>query len=548
MSVPQDGQSAGDTSQTSRSPAGSLGDSVRRPARRIQLFFPPLVIPKLQSRQTALLPLGLGYIAAVLEQDGYEVSLVDCPTEGYHTLLDIGKDRVVYGLTPEEIRERIQRFRPDAIGISCIFSSLEKRLLMIARIAKEVDPSIVVVCGGPHVSAFYSRLLRDPAIDFCVVGEGEDSVVELFRSLKEGKTPRGIDGLCYREGGAIVEQPCSRWIEDLDRLPHPARHLVDMERYFGIAEPQGLRLDGEQAVRAMQLTTSRGCPFECAYCGKDLTWGKAYRTHSARYVLNEMELLIGKYGAERFALQDDNFTADMKRAGEICDGIVERGFSITWEAPNGLGLNFLSPELLEKMKASGCDGFTIAVESANDATLRRVRKPNYTKLAPPIVKKAKELGMKVRGFFMIGFPGETREEVERTVQYARDIDLSVANFSIVTPFPGTALYRECVAAGLINEDGIDFEDFHYGAFDIPLAQVPLDELKAIRKVEWMRTMFLTKDGRFRTDHGLKRRDVLDELSKGVALLPDNPDVRAMYDAAQAYYRELSEESEGESAP
>ena len=117
--------------------------------QRVQLFFPPMVVPKFQSRQTALFPLGLGYIGSVLEREGYEVALVDCPTEGYETLTDIGKDRIVYGLTPAQIRRRIEQYRPDAIGISCLFSTLEKRMLMIARIAKEVDPDIVVICGGP---------------------------------------------------------------------------------------------------------------------------------------------------------------------------------------------------------------------------------------------------------------------------------------------------------------------------------------------------------------------------------------------------------------
>lgn len=522
----------------SSGPCDAPSDSVRRPVRRVQLFFPPMVYPKFQSRQTALFPLGLGYIGASLEKEGIDVSLIDCPTEGYQTFVDIGKDRVVYGLTPDDVRSLIERDRPDAIGLSCLFSVLEKRMIQIAQIAKEVDPNIVVMCGGPHVSAFHRRLMMEPAIDYCLPGEGEETVVALVRALNNGDSLEAIGALSYRVGGRIIEQPRTRWIEDLDRLPYPARHLVDMEHYFRIAEPQGLRLDGERAVRAVQLTTSRGCPFQCTYCGKDVTWGKSYRTHSAGYVLDEIEHVIETYGAQRIAFQDDNFTADMDRAAQICDGMVERGFNISWEAPNGLGVNFLSPELLEKMKASGCHSFTIAVEAATDATLRRVHKPNYIKLAPPIVKKAGELGIEVRGFFMIGFPRETREEVQRTVQYARDLGLAVSNFALVTPLPGTKLYRECVEAGMIDEASVDFEDFAYGAFDLQLSEVPVEELKAVRKVEWMRTMFLSKDGRFRTDHGLKRQDILDEIRKGMATFPDNMDIRAMYDAARTHFCEL----------
>ena len=511
-------------------------DSLFKPARKVQLFFPPMVFPKFQSRQTALFPLGLGYIGAVLDREGYEVEIVDCASEGYDTLTDIGKDRVVYGLTSDQIRARIEQYRPQVVGISCLFSTLEKRMLEIARIAREVDPGIIIVIGGPHVSAYYERLIaKPPFVDYCVIGEGEEPIVALMRALNEGRGLESVSALCYRQGGEMIVQPRTGYIQDLDIVPFPARHLVNMETYFRIGEPQGLRLDGERRVRVTQMTTSRGCPFQCTYCGKNVTWGKSYRTRSAKNVLDEMEYLIKTYGVEHFAFQDDNFTADMERAAEIFDGMVERKFNITWEGPNGLGVNFLSPALLEKMKASGCTSFTIAVESANDTTLLRVKKPNYIKLAPPIVKKAKELDIEVRGFFMIGFPGETLEEVERTVRYARNMRLAVSNFAIVTPLPGTVLFQQCVDKGLLDMDTLDFEDFAYGAFDLQLAAVPNEQLKAIRKIEWMRTIFMDEKDSFRHDVRLKRKDVMDELTKGAALFPDNRDIADMLAKARAYY-------------
>ena len=519
------------------SSAEGLSDSVRRSIRRTQLFFPPMVVPKLQSRQTSLFPLGLGYIGSVLEGEGMDVCLVDCATEGYDTLIDIGKDRIVYGLTREQIRQRIVDYKPDLVAVSALFSTLEKRMLMIAEIVKEVDPNIVVVAGGPHASAFYERIIRNPAVDYCVIGEGEEIIAHLLHALNGSYRFEDIGGLCWRNGGSVVIQKRTSYIENLDNLALPGRHLVDMETYFRIAEPQGLRLDGERKYRSVTMTTSRGCPFQCTYCGKDVTWGKSYRTHGVKYVLDEMEHLIETYGAEYFAFQDDNFTADMDRAAAIFDGIVERGFKIGWEAPNGLGVNFLSPSLLEKMRASGCESFTIAVESANDATLRRVRKPNYITLAPPITQKAKELGITVRGFFMIGFPGETLQEVMRTVEYARQLDLAVTNFAIVTPLPGTPLYTDCVEAGMIDPETVDFEDFAYGAFDLQLAEVPVDELKSIRKAEWMRTMFLDKHGLFRSDSGLKKSDVIDEITTGMESFPDNKTIHQIHEAAMLHFAE-----------
>lgn len=516
-------------------PVENLPSSHLRPVKRVQLIFPPMVFPKFQSRQTALFPLGLGYIAAVLEQQGYELELIDCPTEGYDTVTDIGKDRVVYGLTEDQIRARIEAFKPDAIMLSCLFSTLEKRMLRIASIARDVDPNITIITGGPHTSAYYKRLIAHPQVDFCVIGEGEETVSQLLDAANGKRSLGDVDALCYRKDGQLVVQPRTGYIQNLDLIPHPARHLVDLGRYFAIAEPQGLRLDGERKRRVTQMTTSRGCPFQCKYCGKHVTWGKSYRTRSAANVMDEIHLLMENYGVEHIAFQDDNFTADMDRAAEIFDTIVERKLDFTWEGPNGLGVNYLSPSLLEKMKASGCTSFTIAVESSNDATLRRVKKPNYIKLAPPIVKQAKELGIEVRGFFMIGFPGETLDEIYRTVEYARSLELAVTNFAIVTPLPGTPLFGEVVEAGLLNLDDVDFEDFAYGAFDVQLADVPNEQLKAIRKIEWMRTVFLDEAGDFKHNVQLKKRDVLDELSKGVALFPDNPDIVKMHQQAVDFY-------------
>jgi anaerobic magnesium-protoporphyrin IX monomethyl ester cyclase len=511
-------------------------DSKRRPVRRVQLVFPPMVYAPLQSRKTAIFPLGLGYVAAVLEREGYEVSLVDCPTEGYDTTTDIGKDRAVYGLSPDELRSRIEEFRPDAIGISCLFSTMERRLRMVAQVAKEVDPSIVVVCGGPHVSAYYESLVRhDPAIDYCVMGEGETTILRLFQALNEGRTLEGIDGLCYRKESLPVVQPRTQWIEDLDGLPFPARHLVDQEVYFQIGKTQGLRLDGEKRLRIMQMTTSRGCPFQCAHCGKCVTWGKSYRTRSARNVLDEMTYLVEEYGVERFAFQDDNLTADMDRAAEIFDGMVERKLGITWEAHNGVGVKFLSPTLLEKMKASGCVSFTIAVESANEEILRRSGKPNYVRLAPAVVTKARELGIEVRGFFMIGFPGETLEEVRATVEYARGLQLAVSAFALVTPLPGTALYRECVDKRLIDESTVDFEDFSFGAFDLQLSEVPVEQLKAIRKVEWLKTVLLDGHGHLKRDIAISPEDAIEELESGLRLFPQEEEIKRLYNEAIRFY-------------
>ncbi len=504
-------------------------------AKRVLLVFPPMVFSKFQSRQTALFPLGIGYVAATLLQAGYEVEMLDCPSEGYDTLVDIGKDRYVYGLTEDIIRKRIESFQPDVVCISCLFSTLENRMIRVADIVKSIDPDIVTVCGGPHVSAFYERITRNPAVDFCINGEGEFVTLELLDAINGKRSFSSVHAISYKSAGKLIVQPRTSWIQDLDTVPHPARQLVDMDKYFTIGKTQGLRLDGAQHPRLAQLTTSRGCPFQCTYCAKNVTWGKSYRTRSAENVIDEIEQLVGTFGANRLAFQDDNFTADMGRAETIFDTMIERKIPVTWEAHNGLGVNFLSPPLLEKMRASGCESFTIAVESANSPRLRKVRKPNYIKLAPPIVDKARELGIEVRGFFMIGFPGETLDEVWRTVEYARSLDLAVTAFAVVTPLPGTVLYNECVDAGLIDETTIDYEDFSFGGFDLQLSEVPVDQLKCVRKIEWLKTVFLDREGNFKTDLQMDPQDMIEELANGMSLFPDNAELQSLHAKALAHF-------------
>lgn len=225
----------------------------------------------------------------------------------------------------------------------------------------------------------------------------------MYRSVQAGRCGHlvplldpgfeAIGSLAYRRDDRVVMHPRRGWIEDLDALPHPAWHLTDVERYFRIGRTQGLRIDGEQ--RLMQVTTSRGCPFRCSFCAKDATWGAGFRARSVENVIGELTELRDRYGVRRFAIRDDNFTADTERAEAICDAIVERRLDITWEAHNGLGVSYLSPKLLERMKASGCVGFTIAVESASPATLKRARKPSYIEAAVPIVDEARRLGLRL---------------------------------------------------------------------------------------------------------------------------------------------------------
>jgi len=503
---------------------------------RVMLVYPPMVFPKLQSRQTVMFPMGIGYIAAVLEEE-FDVSILDAALQGYDHVVDVGNGRVAYGLSDSQLVEAIGRFNPQLVGVSCLFSSLHNQVLRVAKCAKQVDSEIVTVVGGPHASALPGRVLADGNVDFCVIGEGEGTMLELVRGLSSGRDVSSIAGLAFRDSGSgrVVITQKRTPMENLDDLPRPARHLVDMERYFGIGKLQGLRLDGAQSkpLRIVQVATSRGCPHNCTFCGVRATWGRSFRMRSAENVLDEIEQLIETYGAERIAFQDDNLTVHRKRAAAIFDGMVDRGLNVTWEAHNGLQASTLNDELLEKMKRSGCVSFTVGIESGTPEILRRVKKPVNLKTLPRTIRKAQDLGMDVRGFFIIGFPGETLQQVQRTCKLARSLQLSVTAFAILTPLPGSQLYEECVEDGLIDEDQLVFESLSFGGMGLQLSEVPVEELMRIRKIEWLLNVFADDQGNLKRSVPVSPEEMLGELENGLALYPDSEEVRKLYDQARS---------------
>jgi len=309
---------------------------------------------------------------------------------------------------------------------------------------------------------------------------------------------------------------------------------VKLERYFEIGKIQGLRLDGEREkpLRVLQVTTSRGCPCNCTFCGVKATWGKPFRMRSPENVLDEIEQAIEAYSIDRVFFQDDNLTANRKRAAAIFDGMMERGLNITWEAHNGLQVSTLNDELLEKMKGSGCVSFTAGIESGNAEILRQVRKPVNLKTLPGTLRKAQDLGIDVRGFFIIGFPGETREQIRQTCEFARSLRLSVSAFAILTPLPGSALYNDCVAQGLLDEASLDFEALSFGGVNLQLSEVPIEELLRIRKIEWLMNVFADEHGNLKTSLPIAREEMLTELKNGVKLYPDDEDIRKLYEQAK----------------
>jgi len=440
---------------------------------KVLFIYPPVTRPKDFSakavRVSVFFPMGIAYLLAVLERaGGHETAAFDALSEGD---IDEGRpmdggERLRYGLSDEAIARKIADFAPDVVGVACLFSAMQWDAENVCRLVKQAAPAARTVLGGAHAGCMAEEILREePAADFVLLGEAEESFPALLAALKSGGSFSKLDGIAYRADGGVRLAPKTRYISDIDAIPFPARHRFDMTRYFTSAKSHGFFRNAPFT----QMITSRGCPYKCAFCALDAHWGSRQRLRSAGNVLAEIELLVERYGIRELHFEDDNLTADKKRALELFEGMTQRGFHLSWHVPSGMAVNTLDERLLEKMRESGCYSVTLAIESGDPEVVRKLmNKPVDFKRVPGLVKKIRALGMDVRGFFMIGYPGETRDTIRRTIEYAKELELDWSYFSITSPIPKTAMYRTCIEKGYIKEGDFDpIRSFHRSIIRTP---------------------------------------------------------------------------------
>lgn len=418
---------------------------------KILLVSPPY--PKFPDNpKNASPPLGLAYIAALLEQEKYPVKIIDCVVEGYDTDV-LFNNTMIYGLPIPELIDRVRKYRPDVIGISCIFSTLDAIVKELARSIRKEFPEVKIVLGGTHATVLADELIREFFIDFVVRGEGEYSFLGLIEHL-DGK--RELDSVCnltWLDNGAI-RSTAQEFIQDLDQLPLPARHLLDMDGYMRIGHMQGYTGKGK---RSTTLITSRGCPAKCVFCSIHAVWGRKFRGHSPEYTLNEMQQLLEVYGIEHLIFEDDNLTFHKKRAEKIFKGMIERKFGFSWTAPNGVAIWALTDDLLRLIKQSGCYRLSLGVESGDPVTLKEIiNKPLKFDRIEKIVATCRRLKIRTTAFFVIGLPGETMAAMERSMRYAENLAADSLCISMATPYPGTRLYEICEKGGYLVQ-GFNFE-------------------------------------------------------------------------------------------
>jgi len=419
---------------------------------KVLLIYPPFSLASYE-RPIVVPPLGLAYIGAILEKAGHEVKIRDTVALNWRSPIKI-KGRIHLGQKWKDISDEIKRSKPDAVGISCPFSSQSDNAHKVAELVKAYNADVPVIMGGAHPSTLPKRVLRDQNVDYVVIGEGEMTMLNLFKTLSKDTARvrtsfNEIDGLAYRKEGNTVINPKKKFIEDLDSLPLPARHLLPMNEYFNAEAPHGPELMRKPYT---SMITSRGCPFNCVFCSIHTVWGHKWRARSPDNVVLEIEHLIDVYKIREVHFEDDNLTLDKRRMAKICDLILDKGLDIRWFTPNGVAIWTLDKNLLEKMKKSGCYKLSFGIESGCPQTLKFIKKPINLARARQVIHWANDVGIWTHGFFVIGFPYETKEAIYETLRFAVESDLDFASFFIATPFPGTELLEIVKKEGLIEND------------------------------------------------------------------------------------------------
>ncbi|MDR2700503.1 MAG: B12-binding domain-containing radical SAM protein [Nitrososphaerota archaeon] len=417
---------------------------------KILLINPPQTFCLDSEPPAGSLPLGLLYLAAVLDKTGYKVEILDAFMTT--SLSQKNSDTINVGMSFDQIEAEIYRRKPDIVGISGPFTSQIGNTLKVSEIAKKINPNVLTVVGGPHISTVPQEFLEEAkTVDIAVIGEGEYALLEIVECFEGKKLLSDILGIAYRQNGSVIINDKRPFLENLDELPYPAYHLVDMEHY--LTNKIGYR---SFQKRAVPMVTSRGCPFNCCFCSIHLHMGKKFRAHSAQYVLNHIQHVVDKYNVKNIFFEDDNLTFDLRRFELICNDLIERKIKIGWETPNGVRADRLDVSLLKKMKKSGVASVFVGVESGDQEILDKVICKNLDlNRVVEFAKNAKQIGLKTGAFYIIGFPGEKKENMQRTVDFAlmlkRKYDVGMHLFT-ATPTYGTRLYEQCKKNGYLETE------------------------------------------------------------------------------------------------
>jgi len=371
--------------------------------------------------ESPLPPLSLAYLAGILNREGIEVKILDFLVTQYR---------------PRKLRQELEEYRPQLVGATCVTLNYPIATRML-KVCKALDPNIITVIGGPHVTfALEETLLQAPWIDAIVIGEGEKTLAELAKAVEEGKDFHHVAGIAFVDGGMVVKTSPRALIENLDQIPLPARGLLPIARYSALGTP-------------CTVITSRGCPYSCIFCSGRQMFGPRVRFRNPGLVVDEIDRIQHDFESAQINIVDDTFTLNHRHARAVCEEILRRNLKIKWSV--FARVDTVTEELAQLMKRAGCEWMLFGVESADEEILKTIRKGITPDAVWRGVKIAAEAGIRVFNSFILGLPGESWDTALKSMTFADELYRKYGakyGFHILSPLPGTELYERAKDYGI----------------------------------------------------------------------------------------------------
>jgi anaerobic magnesium-protoporphyrin IX monomethyl ester cyclase len=414
---------------------------------KITLVNPPY--PPSVHSHPPFIPLGLGYLAAVAQKAGHEITVVDCQAEK---------------LTLGGFRARLEKTPSDVIGVTAT-TLLYKSAMQLITLAKQVQPQALTILGGSHGTFWDENALNEyPSLDLIVRGEGERTFIELLDKLQNKSSLDNVLGITFRREDKTIRTPNRPYIEDLDSLPFPAHDLMPLEGY----KHEGKIL--------FPLVTSRGCVYWCDFCSTVRMFGRGYRWRSAKNVVDEIQLVHDKYGVDQVTFYDDAFSVDRERVVRICKELRARRLDVTWDC--GTRVDMVDRDLMKTMRDAGCFCVWLGVESGSEKILGAMNKSIKLDQTRKAFKTANKVGLMTIANTVIGFPGETEQTARETIRFVKELNPDSVGFYVATPYPGTPMYEQVKEKGWLRVTDFDKYDTAIPTFETPW--LSMEKLAKIR--------------------------------------------------------------------
>lgn len=444
-------------------------------------------------------PMGLAYLASSLERGGFSVEILDAQ---------------VLELTQADVVEYVKQSHAEVIGITFL-TPMFNAVREMTNAIKHACPRIKIIVGGAHPTALSEKTIEEcPSIDYACIGEGESMILDFLKFMAGEKNLEEVPSLVYRCNGRIIKNPSAGFVKEIDNLPKPARHLLSMDRYKLTASRT------KYSRFCPTIILARGCPFDCQFCSHP--FGRTFRHHSVDRIIEEIKDIQSQYQANQFNFEADTITLDRKFIIELCDAIIEEKLNIRWTCESRV--DTVDEMMLKKMKDAGCWQISYGVESGCQRLLDIIHKGVKKEDVVKVFNSTQNMGISIRGFFILGLPSETPEESMETINFAKSLNALWAQFTLTTPYPGTPMFDQLQAQGKIRHHRWADYNTWGGWAGKSLPYVPEgrteDELKNLQK-KAMRLYYMRPNMLLRHIKGISSIEDLKKIFKGGFILLRN---------------------------